>query len=63
MDFFDLFRLKQKAEADNPRTVFYIIFYNIFLQYFTIFYNIFTVLQYLQNELHFTLQMGRVGIQ
>lgn len=26
MDFFDLFRLKQKAEADNPRTVFYIIF-------------------------------------
>ena len=26
VDFFDLFRLKQKAEADNPRTVFYIIF-------------------------------------
>ncbi len=26
MDFFDLFRLKQKAEADKPRTVFYIIF-------------------------------------
>ena len=26
MDFFDLFRLKQKAEADNPRNVFYIIF-------------------------------------
>ncbi len=26
MDFFDLFRLKQKAEADNPRAVFYIIF-------------------------------------
>ena len=26
MDFFDLFRLKQKAAADNPRTLFYIIF-------------------------------------
>ena len=26
MDFFDLFRLKQKAEADNPKTAFYIIF-------------------------------------